>query len=444
MRTLCLILGLCLSACLTLQASVIQIQVKGGTQSTVKCYEPYGQEVSLTLDAAGNATWELAHNSPVYVRVNYNYATFTLWLPGSAHVTLTIDGASTPARHMSISGTASDVNTYLSTQPYQATEINDAGLQEATFIAKTDSLWRSNTARLNATALPEAFLQMERQRLRYYTYRTLPDFPNYHRRISKDTTYQPSPAYWALLHQLAHDATADLAIEEYRTLAYATLTRQAQQAFPTLRGAERLRAFLEQAQPSDALAEFLVYHTQINFLNREKTLQDNPYEALFARYVKREAWRHEVQHLLAQARQLRVGAPSPDFVCTDTAGRTVTLSAFRGQYVYIDLWATWCVPCIKEIPHLAKLEEDLGHKGIAFVSISCDANREAWLRRVRRDNLKGTQLHFPPNNDFLAKYKVDGIPRFILLDQAGNILSTDMSRPSMPETRQRLEALLTQ
>lgn len=444
MRILCLILGLCLSVSLTLHASVVQIQVNGSTQNVVKCYEASGKEVSLTLDTFGKATWELTHNNPVYVRVSYNYATFTLWLPTSANVTLAIDGASTPARCLTIEGTAAAVSNYLNTQPYQSTEINDAAAQEVAFLKKTDSLLKVNTDRLNATALPDDFKQMERQRLLYYTYRTLPDFPHYHRRLSGDTTYQPSTRYWALQDKLVSDGAACLDIEEYRTLAYAALIRKAQYTLPTLRGVERLTAFLEEELLPEPLAEYLVYQTQINFLNREKTLSNNPYTALVARYVKREAWQQEIQTLLANFDQLAAGAPSPDFVCTDTAGRTVTLADFRGKYVYIDLWATWCAPCVKEIPHLVRLEETLGHDDFYFVSISCDANRNTWLKRVQRDAMKGVQLHFPPNNDFLTAYKVDGIPRFILLDRAGRIIAADMTRPSDPATLQRLQALVAQ
>lgn len=444
MRILCFICAVCLSATLSIHASVVRIQVKGGNQETVKCYEPSGKPVSLPLDSSGVALWQIDNTVPVYVQVNYNYATYTLWLPASAHLAVDIDGASTPARFLKAKGTAEEVNSYLNAQPYRSTEINDASLEEEAFIQKTDSLLRANAVCLDAAVLPEAFKEMERRRMQYYTYRTLPDFPTYHRRITGDESYRPSARFWALLDALMNDGIDCLDMEEYRTLAYEAFGCKARHLFPTLKGAERLEAFLEQEKPADVLAEFLVYRTQIGFLNRGQTPDFNPYESLFSRYVKHEAWKEEVEALLAGFWQLAVGAPSPDFVCTDAEGRTVTLSAFRGKFVYIDLWATWCGPCVKEIPHLAHLEEDLGKEDIYFVSISCDANREAWLKRVRRGDLKGVQLHFSPGNDFLNAYKVTGIPRFILLDREGRILSADMSRPSMPETRQRLEALLSE
>ncbi len=427
-------------------ASVLRIEVKGSQEEVVKLYRANGEELSLTPDKTGLLSWSFDNEQPMYVKVNCKYATYTFWMPASADLSVVIDANTTPASLSSIKGTAQAVNEYLNARPYQTTEINDTSLPEEAFMKKTDSLFRVNEAVLQkaATELPNEFKQMEHQRMFYYSYRTLPIYPQYHRRLTGNEAYTPSTSFWSRLDELIRIEEDCMEVEEYRTFVYDALRQKAQFLFPTLRGEERLTAFLEQEQPAAPLAELLVYRSQLNFLNQGNPSDGNPYEALFARYVKREAWVNEVNTILADFQEIAVGKLSPDFVCTNLAGDTVHLSAFRGRYVYIDLWATWCAPCIKEIPHLARLEEALGDKGIYFVSISCDANRAAWAARVKKGDLKGVQLHFPPNNDFLLKYKVNGIPRFILLDKEGRILSADMSRPSMPETRRQLEALLAE
>ncbi len=109
--------------------------------------------------------------------------------------------------------------------------------------------------------------------------------------------------------------------------------------------------------------------------------------------------------------------------------------------LYIDIWATWCGPCQREIPHLQKLEEKYHGKDIYFVSISCDNNKKAWENRVRA-GLKGIQLHFVNGDTFMNDYMIKGIPRFILLDKEGKIISVDMSRPSDPKTIAKLDELL--
>ena len=55
---------------------------------------------------------------------------------------------------------------------------------------------------------------------------------------------------------------------------------------------------------------------------------------------------------------------------------------FRGKYVYIDLWASWCVPCCREVPHLQKLEKELENKDVVFLSISIDQNPSAWKKKM--------------------------------------------------------------
>ncbi len=80
-------------------------------------------------------------------------------------------------------------------------------------------------------------------------------------------------------------------------------------------------------------------------------------------------------------------------------------------------------------------------KDIYFVSISCDNNKKAWENRVRA-GLKGIQLHFVNGDTFMNDYMIKGIPRFILLDKEGKIISVDMSRPSDPKTIAKLDELL--
>lgn len=139
--------------------------------------------------------------------------------------------------------------------------------------------------------------------------------------------------------------------------------------------------------------------------------------------------------------KLKPGDPSPDFRAIDIHGKPVSLKSFKGKYVYIDLWATWCSPCCREIPYLQKLEKRFHGKKIVFVSISTDKNLKEWKKFVKEQFLGGVQLNFDGNMRFRDIYGVTGIPRFILLDKKGRIINADMSRPSDPETEKALKSL---
>ncbi|MBS9774905.1 MAG: TlpA family protein disulfide reductase [Tenacibaculum sp.] len=133
---------------------------------------------------------------------------------------------------------------------------------------------------------------------------------------------------------------------------------------------------------------------------------------------------------------LRMGSPSPKFVDYENYnGGTTSLDDFKGKYVYIDLWATWCPPCRFEIPYMKKLEEKYHNKNIEFVSISIDSPRsyEKWKQMVKDKGMTGVQLHFKGDKEFMQEYKVRGIPRFILLDPKGNIVDANAPRPSDSE-----------
>ncbi|MDO5980647.1 TlpA family protein disulfide reductase [Flavivirga spongiicola] len=145
------------------------------------------------------------------------------------------------------------------------------------------------------------------------------------------------------------------------------------------------------------------------------------------------------------------GSPSPVFNSYENfKGGTTSLSDLKGKYVYVDVWATWCGPCKREIPFLKEVEEKYHGKNIEFVSISVDdgrgfqgdtkelkasAAKEGWKKMVTDKELGGVQLIADKGflSDFVQGYKINGIPRFILIDTTGNVLDPDAPRPSSPK-----------
>ncbi len=139
-------------------------------------------------------------------------------------------------------------------------------------------------------------------------------------------------------------------------------------------------------------------------------------------------------------------SPSPLFDFENHKGGTTKLEALRGKYVYIDVWATWCGPCRAEIPSLKKVEDKYHGKNIEFVSISVDVDKDhdKWKSFVTEKQLEGIQLFADKNwtSDFMKSYKINSIPRFILIDPKGNIVDADAARPSDPKLQEQLDGLL--
>jgi len=141
-----------------------------------------------------------------------------------------------------------------------------------------------------------------------------------------------------------------------------------------------------------------------------------------------------------------VGQKGLDFTYKDINDKPVSFSDFKGKFVYIDLWATWCGPCKAEIPHMKKIEEDYHGKNIVFVSLSLDKPKDAqkWKDYVTKEQLKGIQLMADKDfgSDVAKNYDVNAIPRFLLFDPQGKIINADALRPSNPELRAQLDKLL--
>ena len=147
-----------------------------------------------------------------------------------------------------------------------------------------------------------------------------------------------------------------------------------------------------------------------------------------------------------QLKSLTAGNASPTFDYENYKGGTTSLSDLKGKYVYIDVWATWCGPCLREIPSLKEVEKDYAGKNIQVVSISIDEPKDydKWKQMISEKSLGGLQLMADNNwnSKFVKDYAILGIPRFILVDPKGDIVSADAPRPSDPELRKMLNALL--
>jgi len=185
--------------------------------------------------------------------------------------------------------------------------------------------------------------------------------------------------------------------------------------------------------------------------NWQHQLKDNTLHYIFRSSVQFKLSQIDARSLPAEietqlkARKL-TGQPSPEFKYNDYKGRKRELKDFKGKYVYVDVWATWCGPCRKEIPNLRMIEARYKGRKIAFVSISVDEDKdfEKWKKLVVSEQLGGTQLIADKawKSDFITSYGINSIPRFILIDPKGNVVDADAKRPGDAELLKQLDALL--
>ena len=179
-----------------------------------------------------------------------------------------------------------------------------------------------------------------------------------------------------------------------------------------------------------------------------------PFDALMARYNQMctdDSMRQEVAEEYAEYvrvyTNLMPGKVAPDFELISDKGETLRLSDLYGQYLFIDVWATWCGGCVMEIPYMEKLQEHFANdKRIKLISISWDYTQKVWLDYLKKRPATWAQYIVDEENmDVMKKeYRMTGIPRFLLLDPEGRIISIDYARPSDPECVEMLEKVINQ
>ena len=159
-------------------------------------------------------------------------------------------------------------------------------------------------------------------------------------------------------------------------------------------------------------------------------------------YMQSMISKYKQQH--AMQTSFAKGKASPKFVNYENyKGGTTSLDDLKGKFVYIDVWATWCRPCLSQIPALKELEEEYKGKNIEFVSISTDKQNkhEAWKNMIVSKGMSGIQLYAGADQSFMQEYQINSIPRFIFIDTEGNIVDANAPRPSQKEA---ITSLFTQ
>lgn len=138
-----------------------------------------------------------------------------------------------------------------------------------------------------------------------------------------------------------------------------------------------------------------------------------------------------ISSLIAEYDIIATGKPSVEWSFPDNNGKNISSTEFLGKYLYIDVWASWCGPCKRQIPYLEALKKKLSGKNIAFISISVDDNLDEWKSSLKSESATGIQLYTGGWENILSEhFKINSIPRFILIDREGNIIDYDAEEPS--------------
>ncbi|MEP3386441.1 MAG: TlpA disulfide reductase family protein [Flavobacteriaceae bacterium] len=422
-----------------------------------------GIEKKITLDTDGffNDTIRLGSG---HYSFDDSKNRMSLYLVNGGKIHLTYDGNNFRSS-AKFSGKYSESSKYILLKKEQGKKLTGDPTE---FYAKTESEFLKhskfikdslNTLLDSFNDIPEAFLEEERKELKY---RYLADLVNYEKRHGlavyeekhgeyngindKILDFKVSDDFLTELKDIDFDNEEDFSSSYYyRELVswhYEDEVNELAKKEDNDVSLAKMKVYA--TIPNDLIRNNLLVGTSMSFMGDTKKLDE--FYQIFQSYALQTRFSDIIKEKYNKLKKLSKGTPSPIFTdYINHAGGKTSLDDLKGKYVYIDIWATWCVPCLKEVPFLEKVEKEFHDKDIHFVSISIDNDKafDKWKKMVTDKNMTGIQLIADNSwsSSFIDGYQLSGVPRFILLDPEAKIVTAYAPRPSDPSLVDLLKEL---
>ncbi|MCZ4695569.1 TlpA family protein disulfide reductase [Ancylomarina euxinus] len=315
-------------------------------------------------------------------------------------------------------------------------------LDEEAFIAKANDIYTQKKNLLDAFAkandyADSDFVRLEMNKIKYEKLNSFISFKSSHGAYIGDRSFVASEKITSHLKEADFNLGELVGIPLYNEFVETALSNKASdylKANPEVNGEKNTYALsqfacLDEITTNTMVKEYLAYAI---LRDRVKWGITGESELLkkFRALVTNEAYLNPINSKVAAWEKLSPGQVAPDFTGQTVEGKSVSLSDLRGKYVYVDVWATWCGPCCAEIPYLQELEKEYHGKNIVFLSVSVDDDMDKWKKKVEKDKLGGIQINVGHRTNISKDYMINGIPRFMLFDPEGKIVSVNAPRPS--------------
>ena len=434
----------CISCSSAPQDAVLKVKVNAPVAAEVVavCHNDISV---LPLDGDGCATFALKGSAMAFFRIFHGQESLLLYMEEGDNAALSFEGHDLKGTYV-FEGEKAPAVKYLNTVSLVALPDQDYALPFDEYKTRLDAKAADAVKLLKANGLSSAgdFEENEEDRIRYSYAAPLIMYPMAHRIMTGNMEYQPGEDYYDAIESYVVEDERLACLDEYR----AFVAEAMHVLDPEGRGTTSVypKTVAQMKYAADRLSdpvvkEIILHHIAAAYVDNFGVKDISEMENIYHTYVRDTLLTSSFAKKYERWDLSRPGKRSPGFRAPDVNGNEYTLADFRGKYVYIDMWATWCGPCKREMPYLKALEEEFKDAEIVFLGLSVDKDKDAWENMVRQGELTGVQLYLGTGSRFQEGYRVEAIPRFILLDKEGVIISNDMSRPSAKETAETLRNL---
>ena len=432
----------------------ISFQQAEGVQAVIKSTSPFQLDGdTINVNENGDIIFEANIEKPEYFELSFvgGRPKITLYARPGDSLLISAQGVGSIYQTIKFGGNAPVYNDYLLRSKNISDKLNQSlmnlfGQEEKAAMNSLDSARALHADELAALQKNNAnidayFIKIENSRAIYewaILHGRYPDYYNYIHKLKGENKVNLSPEFDTYLAEVDLNNEELIILPIYFEFLQSYLRAESgafyeddkiQKEYVSFANYQMsiINSKIENSTIKSILAYKSVYD-QVDY--RGSTDKDSYWDA-FTKTCTNDILVEKITNKLAEWKHLDKGAPVKEVKLVDIDGNAVTFEQFKGKWIYIDIWATWCSPCRAEIPVLKGLEEDFHGQDIVFMSISVDREQQPWQKMVKDEELKGVQVWAGQNETIQKFYKVNGIPRFMIFDPQGNIYDANATRPSM-------------
>lgn len=422
--------------------------------------------VDTTFDKTGTAVLTVPLTGPLFADLEIGQKKYNLLLSPGDNLDITLPDQ--PASPVRFSGKGSQVASYLTGTAviWQQYEKKDGKhlvqLEPVGFRNRIDSIQQAYAdfsrgfGKSNSIDKALQHLLEQRSAMQLLSYKLNYAMAHYN---PSDTSAQARPAFEQVVREVPFDAGL-LGANMYEYGMVLTMYVQAGIYAPLVTGKTQGEMTAIQSQLpvlADQRISQTNYPDAVRLFLRAKNLSESlrqgitpATDSLVASIGKEDGYliyEPTIRQQYAKWQALLPGQPAPDFSGFTPTGNVLSLTNLKGKVVYVDVWATWCVPCRDELPKAKQLQKRFTDTSrVAFLYVSIDRDTAAWHKFLENDaEFNGVHINQPPGehfNSLWGAYQLSGIPRYMLIDQAGKIVDVNAARPSSSTIASEIDRLL--
>ncbi len=332
-------------------------------------------------------------------------------------------------------GSLGGINSYLKEQEVAVFFDKDYyALGEEEFVGKMKELIDEKTKLLEAKNFDESFTKLEKERIRYSVAERVSFYPLYRRKMNYDRDYRPGTTFVDFMSSFPLNNDALFGAKDYRSFLLSYIYLQGTRGDAVAGNySDDIADYVLSKITNPVIKNFLLTEIIYRHIWENNGLDGAGH--LLSVFRKECTDKNKIaymEEMIALWERISAGKEAPNFTVVDRNGNSVSLDDFRGSYLYITVWATWCVPCKSELPYLNLLQKKYRGRNIKFLTIAIDrtANVDKWKDYLNQHSFAGVHTLVDTTSDFSRDYMIISVPRFILIAPDGKIISSNAPRPS--------------